>query len=109
MRTRSNYARSNFNIYCDTQDPEDEGWAYNFVGTTHEGDHVTASGSIENTQDLLKVLIAYAPDDYDLSELPVWGPAPADTTDVYSWDATHKIVGCSMQGLTRRARLTGRS
>lgn len=104
MRTNTIYSSASFNIYYDTQDPDAEGWAYNFVGTTTWGELVTQSGPIDSTRDLIAALV-YAPADYDMSELPTFGgPEPEGTEDVYSWDATHLIVGCPLQGLVRVPR-----
>lgn len=97
------YAQAQFAIGYDAT-PGNEGWAYSFIGTTHDGDLVTASGEIDNTRDLFDAVTAYAPADYDLSDLPSWGPEPRCTADVYSWDATHRIVGCAVHGLRRELR-----
>ena len=91
----------------------DDGWLWRFVGTVH-GDEVdesgfqklvSASGKLDDTQDLLEVLLAYAPADYDTGDLPTFGgPEPDCTVDVHSWGATHMIVGCPVQGLARVPR-----
>lgn len=117
--TNSPYSNATYsNTHLTFGYADNSGWLWRFVGTTHEDEAdgargfqklTTASGKLDDTRDLLEVLLTYAPGDYDLSDLPTWGTGPEYTTDVYSWDATHVIVGCSVQGLTRRARLTGRS
>jgi hypothetical protein len=97
------HTQAQFSIGHDAT-PGNEGWAYSFIGTSHDGDLVTASGPIDNTRDLFDALTAYAPADYDLTDLPSWGPEPSCTADVYSWDETHRIVGCVSQGLQRVPR-----
>ena len=105
MTTNTTYRSANFAIGYDNQDPLSAGWVFTFAGTTHEGDLVTDSGPIDDTRDLLAALLAYAPADYDTGDLPTFGgPEPDCTVDVYSWDATHLLVGCPVQGLARVPR-----
>jgi hypothetical protein len=103
--TNTTYSSAHFTISYDEQDPYKSGWSFRFVGTTHEGELVTNSGPIDDTRDLLNTLLAYAPADYDTGDLPTFGGSEPDcTVDVYSWDDTHLIVGCQVQGLARVPR-----
>ena len=103
--TNTTYSSAHFTISFDLADSYNSGWSFRFVGTTHEGDLVTDSGPIDDTRDLLAALLAYAPADYDTGDLPTFGgEEPNCTVDVYSWDATHLIVGCPVQGLARVPR-----
>ena len=98
--TNTTYTSAMFTIYYDTQDPENKGWAWRF-----KNEDVTDSGPINDTRDLLAALLAYAPADYDTGDLPTFGGEEPDcTVDVYSWDATHLLVGCPVQGLARVPR-----
>ena len=59
--------------------------------------------TITNLTDLLDAINAAdgTPDAFDLSALPTFGgDAPVDTTDIYSWDATHLLVGDGASDLT---------
>ena len=104
MMNTTIYSSANFAIGYDNQDPLSAGWVFTFTGTTQWGELVTASGPIDNTRDLVAALV-YAPADYDTSDLPTFGGEdPECTVDVYSWDATHMIVGCPVQGLVRVRR-----
>lgn len=90
------YSSASFNLYYDTQDPNAEGWAYNFVGTTHQGDLVTASGEINGLRDLRDALANYGAHDPDFDDdtIPTFGGAePVDTEETWSWDASSLLMG----------------
>ena len=90
------YSRASFSIHYDMQDPDAQGWAFSFVGTTHEDDLVTASGPIDNLRDLRDALASYGTHDadFDIDTIPTFGGAePADTEETWSWDETHLLVG----------------
>tara|TARA_R110000796_G_scaffold201546_2_gene317730 strand:- start:374 stop:598 length:225 start_codon:yes stop_codon:yes gene_type:complete len=48
----------------------------------------------QNLPELLDAMQCDAFDDREMSALPTFGgPEPRDTTEIWSWDATHVITG----------------
>lgn len=90
------YTDARFKIYYDTQDPENEGWAYSFIGWTECGQHRTASGAIDDLRDLRDALASYGKHDdrFDTDTIPTFGgEEPEDTCETWSWSETHLLVG----------------
>lgn len=88
------YKNIYFSIHYDNQDLDNEGWAFSFIGDKiSDGSHATASGPIDNIEELSEVLNAYAPNSFDFSELPSFGgEVPKDTCGIFSWDENRLLV-----------------
>ena len=82
-------------IFFDTQDPDNEGWAYRIFERDEMGRRYDLeSGPIDGLDQLEYVMQHEIEDDRVLSGLPTFGgEEPTDTSGVWSWDEGRLLVG----------------